>query len=529
MAVSTLVGVGPAVYDKARQWPYTLQLTSAHLPAGVRAGDRLFVVISSQWSGLNTSASWTVPGFTPVDGTQFGGGFGAPVNFTGCRVWTARYMPGLLPLTITATTTGPATTEGAVQGWWPQIVAYRDSRTVTRTGRGATFNNTTTLPTGGWSKSGLVSAQPDKTAVAVGFADAGLTGLSLGAGWTVRAGDAGGYRFLPDPYKVQFVTANTYFDAGGVNPASLTINAPPAGTQDNDIVLMYVQCSGSGFSTAPTVSPAPNVTLRPGAFGPFNDFGFENGAVGVGSMNLHRFKGVSMASTWPTTVTRPAGAVGAWVVHLVVYRPAGGEPYYQTTPYGGGRGPVRNPYFDYLLIEGQGTSSSSSATTTPAWVPLSTQWPKLRVFAAATCTAGVPPGGSSIGSLSGSANGWTERYRRAAIAGRVGGFLIADQGNDTSLTPVALTNPTPPQYGKSSGDLVILNSIVLAPPGRYRPVPMWLVDRPVPGAWTETDPVFAKVSGGNGGASVYFVLDTLDPAVRGARRSAGVLVTRGQR
>lgn len=154
MAAPAWVGAGTTLVDGSTNWSTSLDFTTAHLPSGIRNGDRLIITVLAHWtSGVSsTPSNGTLSDF----GTDLGTRLERSTFTTGPTrydlwVWSFRYGVDItFPITVTPRSSGAAYTplNTASRMWRGQIFAWRPSHAPGATDHDESGNTVATLPNG---------------------------------------------------------------------------------------------------------------------------------------------------------------------------------------------------------------------------------------------------------------------------------------------------------------------------------------------------------------------------------------------
>lgn len=223
MTAPVFVGVGPVTSSTSPTWPTSLTIGPGRQPAGISTGDRVFLVIAMfgpTGPSHNPVHHFAVtnPGWTPTTPGSSTQALGAPTR-VGVHVFTARWAPSLLPVTVTPRDFAGAVVDSDVgpvgQRWWKcYLAAWSPSAAVSggqaRYSSGGSFLPRTSAP---WGVGPFAHAG---TAVMFGHTSSEVVGSGTLNGFTPRAvlGDAP--QWIPG--RTDLVIADKPVAAGATTP-----------------------------------------------------------------------------------------------------------------------------------------------------------------------------------------------------------------------------------------------------------------------------------------------------------------------
>jgi hypothetical protein len=479
MPAPSFVGDTGWVFDNNMEHPPFIELSA---PPGAAVGDRILVFCQDRHGRSDPSPVYTVPGF---DFVGRGGYTPVPGSSNGTSVYSARMTAGTFPLSI-----GAVFANGGV--WRTRAVAYRPSHTPGDFDSDGEGNTTSNL--------GItdVNVVGPGTLVAHGtWGSRILETPQTPNGFTEQVTDVGALA-VPDPST--FLAMDTHYDPVDPWPLTLTIAAPPSGTQEGDEISVFVDGVWSRASWALTNPPVMQVV---GA----NGTSFGATIAGTPQMNAQSTAQRSMlyyrhlsytAGLFPLTITvgtLPAHipGVGAWGVRLL-RTSTRKEPNEVASTYG----------------------RADTAGDTAAVLPDSVLSPKPYAPARGTCLAvhslrysviGVD--GPAMGSIL-SPNGFTEELVAAPVTGRLGGFAVSTYQNFTTVDTAGLD---PPVYTKPAGSLGCMNALVMFAVSTERGGAWALADKEVLAADPSSDGIIWNKSLSSIGWTQLIALDDPDPGL----------------
>lgn len=493
MAEPAFVGIGDWCADLYN--PAATQITVTP-PPGAAVGDRLIIYVQASYTlGGGAGVAFTAPGFDQIGVGSFGAVPPSSVRVTRLVELVGTYTGGTV--TVTATWSSPT----FLTRWACIAAAYRPRYSAGDTDGDGTSNAAATVP----DTATAVTMRGPGTVVAAAACSVTPPGaLTVPEGFTERYRDSGPVFTAPDP--PAFVGAEIHLGAA-TNPTSLTISAPPAGTENGDTLLLAVFASfaaigDEGFA----ISSVPGFDLHPGG---------GSGPGGSGNYDwlyrtFHRTS-VMSPTRFPFTITptvRPVGGTASWFAMLITYRGP-------SIP-----GPVNTD------------NAPVAATLAPDFDP----WRGYNVAPYSTRVA-ILTTSSGFGSLPGSGgpNGdpflgrnpiesdHIERFSVSNIPGRWGAIAVLDVQNDVNATSSFLA----PVYDKQTGSPAGFSTFELARESAFRAGGIVIADRVLPGAADGdiiNSPRWARSGSTNNGVSVLTAYDIaeLDP-LRRSRRGLGLV------
>jgi len=171
--------VGTTLIRPSSSWASSYTITTADLPAGTRNGDRIVLWLLGNGSGTtaNTSGANQPRGRWGLS-TDWSFYFTARL-FTWVNVYSIRYLPGVLPVTISPTKADE--TAAPAGGWWQALITvYRPSKAPDANyGYIRAFNADSTLPGAPPGAINSPPIAPDGLVVGVGHIGSANKGLVL--------------------------------------------------------------------------------------------------------------------------------------------------------------------------------------------------------------------------------------------------------------------------------------------------------------------------------------------------------------